>query len=99
MRDSCLVFVEFRRSRSKARSPERARKMVGVPECPFAKLPMSPVDDRERMHQCRRVTHRERPAPGGVIDPRWQAIIAISEFIEEEPEVLVVRGSLGRIHG
>jgi hypothetical protein len=27
-------------------------------------------------------------APDGEIDPRWQAIIAVSEFIEAEPEVV-----------
>jgi len=27
-----------------------------------------------------------RPAPDGANDPRWQAIIAVSEFIEGEPE-------------
>jgi len=27
-----------------------------------------------------------RPAPDGATDPRWQAIIAVSEFIEAEPE-------------
>src|SRR6185436_20659369 len=27
-------------------------------------------------------------APDGEIDPRWQAIIAVSEFIEAEPEAV-----------
>ena len=27
-----------------------------------------------------------RPAPHGTPDPRWQAIIAVSEFIKDEPE-------------
>ena len=29
-----------------------------------------------------------RPAPEGQEDPRWQAIIAVGEFIEAEPEVV-----------
>ena len=29
-----------------------------------------------------------RSAPDGESDPRWQAIIAISEFIEDEPEAV-----------
>jgi hypothetical protein len=28
------------------------------------------------------------PAPDGEIDPRWQAIIAIGEYIETEPEAV-----------
>ena len=27
-------------------------------------------------------------APEGEIDPRWQAIVAVGEFIEEEPEAV-----------
>ena len=29
-----------------------------------------------------------RMAPDGAIDPRWQAIIAVAEFIETEPEAI-----------
>jgi hypothetical protein len=29
-----------------------------------------------------------RAAPDGAVDPRWQAIIAIGEFIETEPEAV-----------
>jgi hypothetical protein len=28
------------------------------------------------------------PAPDGQVDPRWQAIIAVAEFIEDEPEAV-----------
>ena len=29
-----------------------------------------------------------RPAPDGQIDPRWQAIIAVGQFIQTEPEAV-----------
>jgi hypothetical protein len=31
-----------------------------------------------------------RPAPDGEMDPRWQAIIAVGEFIETDPEAVWV---------
>jgi hypothetical protein len=35
-------------------------------------------------------------APDGETDPRWQAIIAVAEFVETDPEAcVVVRASLG----
>jgi hypothetical protein len=29
-----------------------------------------------------------RPAPDGPMDPRWQAVIAVGEFVESEPEAV-----------
>ena len=46
-----------------------------------------PMTVTEAIHQAE-VILPGIPAPEGELDPRWQAIIAVAEFIEDEPEAV-----------